>query len=325
MARHVFKSCFAEELNKYLDLRMAAGYREKSFSCMLSRFDRFCLERGIAGMRFTSEDAAFWLRHMGNEGERSRYSRIQVSRHFLIYLAQKGHDVHVMRPLSSRNSDFCPHIYSADEIRRYFHVVDTYFDSFSSYPNRKGPIQLPILFRLLYCCGTRINETLGIRKCDVNLQNGTITLHETKNSRERIIVLSHGMFELMNEYADKCFYLLGEKSYIFSTRRNTRYDHANIQLYHRNILERADIPFLGEGKGPRIHDWRHTFAVHSFKQMLDNGRDMYVALPILSAYLGHQSIQATEKYVRLTCEMYPYIQEKFRPQLDSIFGEVAPE
>lgn len=325
MARHVFKSCFADELNKYLDFRMAAGYQEKSFSYKLSRFDRFCLNRGITGMRFTSEDAAFWLRHSGNECERSRYSRVEVSRHFLIYLARKGYDVYVMRPLSSRNSDFCPHIYTADEIRRYFHVVDTYFDGMRQYPNRKAPIQLPVLFRILYCCGTRINETLSIRKRDVDLEKGIITLHETKNARERIIVLSRGMHELLQEYADKCFYLLGASNYIFSTNRNNKPGKAEIHTYHRNIMERAGIPFLGGGKGPRIHDWRHTFAVHSFKQMLDSGKDMYVALPILSAYLGHQSIQATEKYVRLTCEMYPYIQEKFQPQLDRIFGEVTPK
>ena len=324
MTHHAFRSGFADELEKYLALRVSEGYQEKSFLNMLSRFDRFCAERGITSLRFTSEDAAVWLRHMGNEGNRSHYLRIAVSRKFLLYLAQNGHDVYVMRPMASRNSDFRPHIYNSDEIRRYFRVVDTYFDNFSNYPNRTAPLQLPVLFRLLYCCGTRINETLGIRKRDVDIGNGTIVLHETKNSRERLIVLSHGMQELMSEYADKCFYLLGESNYIFSTRYGTKHDHRNIHAYHRNILEIAGIPFWGGGKGPRIHDWRHTFAVHSFKQMLDSGRDIYVSLPILSAYLGHQSIQATEKYVRLTCELYPYIQEKFQPQLDSIFGEVSP-
>lgn len=75
-------------------------------------------------------------------------------------------------------------------------------------------------------------------------------------------------------------------------------------------------------KDPRIHDWRHSFAINSFKQMIDKGMDMYVALPILSTYLGHKTIMATERYLRLTVSMYPYIEKKFSKTLDEIFGEV---
>jgi hypothetical protein len=62
-------------------------------------------------------------------------------------------------------------------------------------------------------------------------------------------------------------------------------------------------------------------AVCSFKQMIDGGMDMYVALPILSTYLGHKTILATERYVRLTMGIDPYIEEKFRSKMDRIFGE----
>ena len=56
--------------------------------------------------------------------------------------------------------------------------------------------------------------------------------------------------------------------------------------------------------------------------MIDKGMDMYVALPILSTYLGHKTIMATERYLRLTVSMYPYIEKKFSKTLDEIFGEV---
>jgi hypothetical protein len=55
--------------------------------------------------------------------------------------------------------------------------------------------------------------------------------------------------------------------------------------------------------------------------MIDNGMDMYVALPILSAYLGHKTIMATERYLRLTVSMFPYLEEKFSKTLDEVFGE----
>lgn len=102
-------------------------------------------------------------------------------------------------------------------------------------------------------------------------------------------------------------------------------DPKRLHNIHRLLLKRADIPYIGGGHGPRIHDWRHTFAVKSFKQMIDQGLDMYVALPVLSTYLGHKSIYATERYIRLTMELYPYIAEKYGEKFQSVFGkEVTP-
>ena len=76
-------------------------------------------------------------------------------------------------------------------------------------------------------------------------------------------------------------------------------------------------------KSKRLDFWRHTFAVHSFKQMVDNGMDMYVALPVLSTYLGHKTIYATERYVRLTMSLYPYIEERFSHRFSEVFGKEA--
>lgn len=66
-------------------------------------------------------------------------------------------------------------------------------------------------------------------------------------------------------------------------------------------------------------------AVYSFKQITDSGMNMYDALPILSTYLGHKTIFATEKYVRLTLQLFPYIEEKFHSMVDRIFGSIAKE
>ena len=60
----------------------------------------------------------------------------------------------------------------------------------------------------------------------------------------------------------------------------------------------------------RLHDLRHTFAVHSLAKMAEEGMDLYCSLPILSTYLGHQSLRATNNYVRLTSEMYPELIRK---------------
>ena len=74
-------------------------------------------------------------------------------------------------------------------------------DSYTSGMNRKDAIQYPVLFRILYCCGTRINETLGIRKKDVDLDKGILLLNETKNDKQRYVVVGDDLKALLNEYA----------------------------------------------------------------------------------------------------------------------------
>ena len=319
MSRPVFQSGFAGEINKYIDYKVNSGYKEKSFYSILREFDRFCVRRGIMDVSFTREDADAWSEKRETEASTSHYARVNKVKCFMEYLALKGYNVTMMHDVFFKATDFQPHIYTDDEIRRYFAVVDSY----TSKNSRMDVIQLPVLFRFLYCCGTRINETLGIKKRDVDLENGIIRLLEVKNDCERFIIISPELTELINQFADKCFYLLSDDDYIFSSCTGSRRDGSRLYDIHRQILHQAGIPYIGGGHGPRIHDWRHTFAVRSFKQMIDQGMDMYVALPVLSTYLGHKTIYATERYVRLTMELYPYIEERFSEKFKTVFGKAA--
>lgn len=321
MARYEFKSVFSEEINNYVDDKSAAGFAGDNFRKNLIGFDRFCAEQGIKEPVFTAYHASKWLEQRERESHTTHYSRINASKHFLTYLSIKGYDVYVVRDIKYKGTDFQPHIYTDTETDNYFLAVDTY----SSGANRKDAIQYPVLFRILYCCGTRINETLGIRKKDVDPDKGILLLNETKNDKQRYVVMGDDLCSLINEYANKCFYLLKDEDYIFTNANGGRLDEKTIYEKHREFLFQAGIPYLGDGNGPRIHDWRHHMAVYSFKQMTDSGLDMYVALPILSAYLGHKTIFATEKYVRLTLQLFPYIEEKFHLMADRIFGSIAKE
>ena len=71
----------------------------------------------------------------------------------------------------------------------------------------------------------------------------------------------------------------------------------------------------------RLHDVRHTFAVHALATMAEAGIDLYCSLPVLSTYLGHQSVKATNSYVRLTADMYPELIKK----IDVICFNVFPK
>lgn len=316
MAKYEYISVFADEIYKYAESKKAAGFSEINTKRLLAEFDRFCNKRGITQPVFTKEDADKWIEKRENEATSTHYRRINSSKNFLKYLKLKGYDVYVVRDTRFIPTDFQPHIYSEDEISRYFLAVDNY----QNRTNRKSAIQYPVLFRIMYCCGTRINETLGIHKKDVDLDRGIILLNETKNNKHRYIVVGEDLRQLLAEYANKCFYQLEEDDYIFTNSNGGRLDEKTVYEDHRSFLMKANIPYLGNGNGPRIHDWRHTMAVYSFKKLVDSGLDMYVALPILSAYLGHKTILATEKYIRLTMQLFPYIEEQFSAKVNEIFA-----
>ena len=316
MNRQTLGSVFKDEINAYLDSKVAAGFQERSFKLGLRAFDRFCQQSALCSLSFSRELADKWCKRRKNEASTTHYSRINTVKHFLLYLRQRGYDVHVTRDIAFKQTQFQPYIYTDEETKRYFQAVD----AFKSRANKKSALQYPVLFRLLCCCGTRIDETLRIRKKDVDFREGVIKLCETKNDMQRYVVFGDDLRELIERFAYKCFYLLGYEDYIFRSSNGGRCQYNTIYDHHRLFLKTANIPYIRNGEGPRIHDWRHTFAVKSFKQMIDSGMDMYVALPVLSSYLGHKSIYATEGYVRLTMALFPYIEAKFKAKLDEVFG-----
>lgn len=318
MSNYTFHSFLADEFEAYLKHRKDCGYgRNSSLNMNLKKFDTFIVEN-CKGDNFTKEDADKWLIREEDEKPIAHYRRINDTKNFFLFVFPRGYRIFLFDDVKSPPRDFAPHIYTDDEIRRYFDAVDSY----TTEKNRYHSIQIPILFRLLYCCGTRIGETLMIRKKDVDLEAGVILLSETKNEKERYIVLSDELLSLMKSFAAKTFYLLLDEEYIFRNYKGGRLHKDSVYNIHRRLLQMAGIPYLGEGNGPRIHDWRFTFAVNSFKYMSDNDIDMYVALPILSTYMGHGSIFATEYYLKMTQELFPSITEKMKKTADTVFGEV---
>jgi len=319
MKKPELRSVYADPINDFLSYREKCGVKNIHSEFQYYRkLDQFILMEGIKNISFTQEQASRWKMPFKNESEVGRYKRINYTKKFFEYLFIRGYEVFQFRDVKSPKSDFIPHIYTEDEVERYFKAVDSYQSSI----NRKNCIQLPVLFRILYCCGTRITETLMIRKKDVDLEQGLIRLSETKNAKERYVIMSESLLYLMKLYADKTFYLIPDNGYIFRNYRGAFMSNDSINELHVKILRQANIPYMAGGRGPRIHDWRHFFSINSFKQMIDNGMDMYVALPILSTYLGHKTIMATERYLRLTVCMYPCIEKKFSKTLNEIFEEI---
>ncbi|MGC8487291.1 MAG: hypothetical protein ACP5QO_03585 [Clostridia bacterium] len=57
---------------------------------------------------------------------------------------------------------------------------------------------------------------------------------------------------------------------------------------------------------------------------MEDGTDLSVALPYLSAYLGHTGLRGTQEYLRLTAELYPALVTRLTAQFEACIPEATP-
>jgi integrase len=176
------------------------------------------------------------------------------------------------------------------------------------------PVSLPLL--------NEVSEALNLRLCDVDLSNGILTIRGGKNNKSRLVAMSETVKDACDYLMRKIHFGANSGDYFFKNRDGTKRCQETVYGQFREILWASGIAYRGKGFGPRLHDLRHCFCCHTLKQMSNGGIDMYCALPVLSAYIGHSSITATERYLRLTQEFYPDVSEKVRVAAPQVYPEV---
>ena len=111
-----------------------------------------------------------------------------------------------------------------------------------------------------------------------------------------------------------------DEAAFFQTTCVGHYASGTILYAWRQTLYCAGISYGGKGKGPRIHDLRHTFAVHCLQKWVEAGEDLNAKLPYLSAYMGHAGLYSTQQYLRLTAEAFPHIVSAMEHNFDVFPG-----
>lgn len=107
----------------------------------------------------------------------------------------------------------------------------------------------------------------------------------------------------LKEYTEK---LPSDREWFFPSA-NGHYAHGTIYQNFRELLFLSHIHHTGNG--PRVHDFRHTFAVHTLEKQLAKGYDPMIIVPRLAAYLGHKSYRETCWYIHLTIASFPELQK----------------
>lgn len=296
---------FAHLAYEFLEFKRAQGYKYYSEAKVLSRFCRFTEKYSFEKPALTRKLIEDWTSPREGEAKKSRMHRITCINQFDKYLKQMGYEVCTMLPQTHwDNSSFIPYIFTHEEISKLFEASDRICPIPQSRNIHKA---LPIVLRLLYGCGLRVSEAVGLLCKDVDLENGILIVREAKNGRDRLIPLSQTLLELCREYRKNVIPWATDDDFFFMAPDRTILSPNTVYGRFRRILWDGGIPYKGKGNGPRLHDLRHTFAVHTLQKWVESGEDLTSMLPVLSVFMGHKSFNATSRYLRLTAEVYPEV------------------
>jgi integrase len=322
MNKFNYGSIFASCMDNFINMKNACGYDVLRTKWILLEFDGFFISEGVKELHIRKAHIEKWRTTRINDSERTLYSKYSVWSQFCRYMCHTGIECFVPRLPKQPDCGFTPYIFTHQQMENIFQACDA-LRLYDRHMNVNMMV-IPALIRLLYSTGLRITEALSIRNEDVDFTAGAICIKKTKNGEQRLVPLTESMSAVLKEYilernkipvkgVDK------PDSFLFVSLTGKPCVSGSIYNWFRKILKICNIPHTGNHHGPRVHDLRHTCAVHSLIKMCEDGLDLYCALPLLSAFIGHKSISATEQYVRLTTEMYPQLVNQQKEQGSYVF------
>jgi integrase/recombinase XerD len=316
------KSCYGPHLEEFIEMKRSLGFKFKTEAVILYQIDRLAEKINESSSGITKEFSDNWCKKRFHESDFYRYTRVRLLASFSMYLCDLGVDTYIPKLPRYLPNGFTPYIYSPAEIEVIINACDGLRlcqASMHSYL-----FSIPALIRLLYATGLRIGETLALKKQDVNLNDNCLRVRDSKNGKERVIPISNSLASVCSQYSTYCGMLsiaAKKSSYFFVGLDGRKCSHQAVSRWFKKCLKKARISRMSKNRLPRLHDLRHTFAVTSLASMAEAGIDLYASLPILSNYLGHQSLEGTNRYVRLTATMYPELLK----DLDTVCLDVFPK
>jgi len=291
----------SEYADDYIAYKRAGGVKAYKEDKILQRFIRLTLEKDPYATTVTQEHAEYWANLSPNETPRNQKTRMGVIQRFSEYLLSHGIASYIYPRIKTVPTQFTPYIFSNEELAKIFTASDNCRSQYL-------PIRCEVaslIFRMLYSTGMRVSEATNLKVRNVDLVQGVIGIYDTKFGKERLLPVDDSLLERMKRYSKKVLTFAGPDSPFLPCQNNRHYSPGTIYGMFRDFLWQAGISHGGKGAGPRVHDLRHTFAVHCLRRAVKNGDDLGVMLKYLSVYLGHASTSATQAYLRLTADMYP--------------------
>ena len=281
-------------VDEYLIIRRKLGFKLQRAGKLLHDFVLFTEKEGISFI--TAELALRWATQSSDCQTAWSAQRLSIVRGFAKY--QSAMDPRTEVPsqelLPYRYHRKPPYIYSADEVKRLIKAAQ----------QLQSPLGLRAatyrtVFGLLVVTGMRISEPIGLNRKDVDLINGILTVYQTKFGKSRLVPIHPSTKKVLQKYESlrsRVFPKPGTESF-FISEQGTRLTDWTVRGTFVKLSRQIGLRGPHDSHGPRIQDFRHSFATRTLLAWYRNGMNVDRHMPELSAYLGHAHVTDTYWYL----------------------------
>jgi site-specific recombinase XerD len=272
----------------------------------------FC--RAMGGVSVSSVSPAMVAEYLCPNGRHTRISDIRyyvLGVYFRYAIARR----HITRsPLPSRMRSkpqiLVPHIYSRDELALLLRVAS------EPYPRKAHiePYMMHAVIALVYGAGLRISEAMALTLGDVDDARSLLCIRDTKFYKTRLVPLGDDVAAAFKTFLARrsACYSSAPTAPVFMFKEHRPLTAHAVQSLFRRICRRAGLGTdASQGSPPRVHDLRHSAAVHRLIAWYRNGEDVHVLLPQLATYLGHKDLSSTQRYLQLTPDLLAEVSQRF--------------
>ncbi len=287
-------------LEEYLCIRRALGFELRQAGATLHQFVSFLQEQDASFV--TTELALRWAKQPASASPANWAARLSMVRRFAQH--RSATDMRTEIPpkglLPHRYRRKPPYMYRDKDIRR---LVEAARGLRSSQGLR--PWTYSTLFGLLAATGMRVSEPVALDCEDVDLTESILTIRRTKFGKSRLVPLHSTIGRVLQQYARRreSVHPTPKSRSFFLSDRGTRLTANGVRYVFVQLSRQIGLRGPSDSHGPRLHDLRHRFAVHTMLRWYRAGVDVERNLPQLSTYLGHTHVSDTYWYLSATPEL----------------------
>jgi integrase/recombinase XerD len=284
----------------YLALRRALGFKLVRHEVALREFVSFMAQKRTS--RITVALALQWATQHVDQQPAEWATRLSIIRGFARYWSatDPATEIPPMGLLPYRPRRAQPYFYSDQEIRQLLEAA------------KARPSIDPLrcwtyycLFGLLAVTGLRLGEALNLCRDDVDWSQGMLTIRGAKFGKSRLVPLHSSVCKVLADYAKRRGKRFGPGAgvHFFVNKNGNRLDKGEVHRAFYTLSRQIGLRAADASHGPRLHDFRHRFAVHTLLRWYQAGEDPEGRLPVLSTYLGHAHVTDTYWYLTGTPEL----------------------
>jgi integrase len=283
-----------DAVKAYLSLRRATGFKMANAECLLDSFAHFAAERKETHIR--TQTAIDWAVQGPSVAQRDERLKTvcRFARH--VRVEDHGHELPPPNYFGYRKRRRVPYIYSTSEINHLIEATDQLGPA-----GRLRSRTYAALLSLLAATGLRISEALALRFADITADG--LLIRETKFRKTRLVPLHDTAVVGLERYV-VCRRRAGsDNDHVFIGSLGRPLQYQAVQGTFKTLLRMAGLWPAPNGRRPRLHDLRHTFAVRALQTSPAGRRRIGQHMVALATYLGHVNIYATYWYLEATADL----------------------